>query len=343
MSSRPSRCLVRGAINIDELFHVDDAVRPGETIFSTELERRVGGKGANQAVAVARAGGSVALVGAVGEDGGWVIDQLRGYGVDVSAVHEAEVRQEGGVLHKGANHTQTPPSSHFSSKSSEPLTSTITHILLQNEIPSQTTISHLTHFHHQSATTIFNPSPMPSREELFHFPWKHLDWLLVNEGEAEALLKSLRYRHKHGNRASDHIAHSKGDTYSTIKRLHVHRHFSERTNIVCTLGALGVIVLIHDQQECLYLEAAELKGAVGGGEDVIRDTTSAEDCFAGYFVRGLMQMHEQGVSPIGLREAGDLMRVCLTAAAMCVERRSNGAMESIPSSEKVQERLAQMP
>lgn len=75
---------------------VDDAVRPGETIFSTELERGVGGKGANQAVAVARAGGSVALIGAVGEDGGWVIDQLRGYGVDVSAVHKAEVRQGDG-------------------------------------------------------------------------------------------------------------------------------------------------------------------------------------------------------------------------------------------------------
>lgn len=73
---------------------VSDAVRPGETIFSTELERRVGGKGANQAVAVARAGGNVALVGAVGEDGGWVIDQLRAYGVDVSAVHKAEVRQD---------------------------------------------------------------------------------------------------------------------------------------------------------------------------------------------------------------------------------------------------------
>lgn len=35
--------------------------------------------------------------------------------------------------------------------------------------------------------------------------------------------------------------------------------------------------------------------------------------------------------------------MALQAAAMCVERRSNGAMESIPSSEKVQERLAQMP
>lgn len=134
MSSRPSRCLVRGAIsecapqqNIHSMTSVflpnryrralsrysfassslhytqlrgcmnhivSDAVRPGETIFSTELERRVGGKGASQAVAVARAGGNVALVGAVGEDGGWVIDQLRAYGVDVSAVHKAEVRQD---------------------------------------------------------------------------------------------------------------------------------------------------------------------------------------------------------------------------------------------------------
>lgn len=212
---------------------------------------------------------------------------------------------------------------------------------------------------------------MPSREELFHFPWKHLDWLLVNEGEAEVLLKSLRYRQKHENRApkdsSQSRNHEQGQgtrshrfshtssaaeddeeetpdvelqddsarpyivmstgvsssekyqpiwtAYSTIKRLHVHRHFSEHTNIVCTLGTLGVIVLIHDQQECLYVEAAEMEGAVGGGEDVIRDMMNAEDCFAGYFVRGLMQMYEQGVSPIGLREAGDLMRVCLTVSS----------------------------
>lgn len=132
MSSRPSRCLVRGSVSectpqqnlhltisffssrhrralsryliasrssqhtylhgrLDHI--VADVVRPGETISSIELERRVGGKGANQAVAVARAGGSVALVGAVGEDGAWVVDQLRAYGVDVDGVMKAEVCQ----------------------------------------------------------------------------------------------------------------------------------------------------------------------------------------------------------------------------------------------------------
>jgi len=65
---------------------VKDIVRPGETISSTSLSRRAGGKGANQAVAVAKAGGNVTLVGAVGEDGLWVKDQLTEFGVDVEGI-----------------------------------------------------------------------------------------------------------------------------------------------------------------------------------------------------------------------------------------------------------------
>jgi ribokinase len=70
---------------------VKDIVRPGETISSTSLSRRTGGKGANQAVAVAKAGGSVMLVGAVGEDGTWVKDQLNEFGVDVGGIESAQV------------------------------------------------------------------------------------------------------------------------------------------------------------------------------------------------------------------------------------------------------------
>ncbi len=69
-----------------------DIVRPGETISSNNLEKRAGGKGANQAVAVARAGGQVDLVGAIGRDGIWVKSQLENAGVDVSGVLVAEVR-----------------------------------------------------------------------------------------------------------------------------------------------------------------------------------------------------------------------------------------------------------
>jgi sugar/nucleoside kinase (ribokinase family) len=70
---------------------VDDVVRPGQTISSTKFERRAGGKGANQAVAIARAGGAVSLVGAVGEDGAWLVRDLEGYGVSTVGISFVQV------------------------------------------------------------------------------------------------------------------------------------------------------------------------------------------------------------------------------------------------------------
>lgn len=65
---------------------VSSIVRPGETLSSTRFERRGGGKGANQAVAVAQAGAPVVLVGTVGSDGDWLIRALTQYGVDTSKI-----------------------------------------------------------------------------------------------------------------------------------------------------------------------------------------------------------------------------------------------------------------
>lgn len=67
-------------------------MRPGETISSHGLSKRAGGKGANQAVAVAKAGASADLVGAVGEDGAWVKELLRESGVNVEGVEVVKVR-----------------------------------------------------------------------------------------------------------------------------------------------------------------------------------------------------------------------------------------------------------
>jgi ribokinase len=80
------------AIDIDEFFHIAHIVRPGETISSTRLTRGAGGKGANQANAVARAGGLVDMAGCIGEDGLWVAERLHAAGVDVKRV--AVVEQE---------------------------------------------------------------------------------------------------------------------------------------------------------------------------------------------------------------------------------------------------------
>lgn len=70
---------------------VADIVSPGQTISSTGFERRAGGKGANQAVAIAKAGGQVDLVGTIGEDGLWIKDYLRTTGVGVQTIAELKV------------------------------------------------------------------------------------------------------------------------------------------------------------------------------------------------------------------------------------------------------------
>lgn len=73
-------------------FAVKSIVRPGETLSSTRFERRAGGKGANQAVAVAQAGAHVVLIGAIGSDGDWILKNLNAFGVDIrKVVFTAEV------------------------------------------------------------------------------------------------------------------------------------------------------------------------------------------------------------------------------------------------------------
>lgn len=70
---------------------MQDIVRPGETISSTSLSKRAGGKGANQAVAVAKAGRPVTLVGAIGQDGISVKDNIAKFGVDVQSIEIVQV------------------------------------------------------------------------------------------------------------------------------------------------------------------------------------------------------------------------------------------------------------
>ncbi len=84
----PPTVLVVGSINADLVIHAERLPARGETVAGGRLERAGGGKGANQAVAAARAGARVALVGAVGDDelGAEALDDLRAEGVDVGAV-----------------------------------------------------------------------------------------------------------------------------------------------------------------------------------------------------------------------------------------------------------------
>jgi ribokinase len=80
--------IVVGSINVDVVVRVPRLPRAGETVTGGRLERHGGGKGANAAVASARAGARVALVGAVGDDdfGQGAVAELRAEGIDCAGV-----------------------------------------------------------------------------------------------------------------------------------------------------------------------------------------------------------------------------------------------------------------
>src|SRR3954451_4368398 len=84
----PRVVVVVGSINADLVVAVERLPAPGETVSGGRFARHGGGKGANQAVAAARLGATVAMIGAVGDDdlGEAALRELADEGVDVSGV-----------------------------------------------------------------------------------------------------------------------------------------------------------------------------------------------------------------------------------------------------------------
>ena len=85
-----------GSLNVDLVVRVARMPGTGETVMGHALERHLGGKGLNQALAAARAGGHVALVGAVGTDdgGAWMRAELGAEEVRALARGEDDARGE---------------------------------------------------------------------------------------------------------------------------------------------------------------------------------------------------------------------------------------------------------
>ena len=79
---------VLGSINLDLVLRVARFPQAGETLVARDLSRNLGGKGANQAVAAARAGAAVRMIGSVGDDddGRALVAMLVAEGIDCAAV-----------------------------------------------------------------------------------------------------------------------------------------------------------------------------------------------------------------------------------------------------------------
>jgi ribokinase len=80
--------VVAGSINVDLVVAAERLPHPGETVMGGAFARHLGGKGANQAVAAARAGAAVTMIGAVGDDadGDESLAALEAEGIDVSGI-----------------------------------------------------------------------------------------------------------------------------------------------------------------------------------------------------------------------------------------------------------------
>lgn len=79
-----------GSINIDHFYRVAHLPAPGETLAASAYHTGLGGKGANQSAAAAKAGAHVVHIGAVGPEGHWTIDRLAGWGIDTTHIAHLE-------------------------------------------------------------------------------------------------------------------------------------------------------------------------------------------------------------------------------------------------------------
>jgi len=194
MSPQP-RIAVVGSANVDLTVFTDAMPRPGETIFGRRFDLGFGGKGANQAVAARLCGAEVTMVARVGQDlfGPATIRNFRGFGIDTAHVIALEGVSSGVapifvdpagenriIVVKGANDALTPADVDEAAAVLERADC----IVLQFEVPLPTVVYTIHFATERGIRCILNPAPgQPVDLERL----AHLDYLVPNETEAEAL------------------------------------------------------------------------------------------------------------------------------------------------------------
>lgn len=186
---------VYGSINLDIVSKMERFPAAGETVLTPQALPSPGGKGANQAVAAARAGGSVYMVGAVGADGLSIVplEAFREAGVDMRgvAVMPGETTAIASVMVDAAGENRIVVASNANGKAPR---LTVDHLapggvlLMQMEIPHAANWDALAVARKRGVKTILNLAPFgPVDETLL----RQVDILVLNEGEAAALARHL--------------------------------------------------------------------------------------------------------------------------------------------------------
>lgn len=289
--------VVVGSLNLDTVLRVAALPGHGETVSSVERSEQLGGKGLNQAVAAARAGVSVAMVGAVGADraGQRLLDGLAAEGVDVTHVAVDGTRPTGEafvivdadaenaiVVHAGANAAVSPDYI----RAADALLADAKVVVAQLEVPLEAVEAAA---RRTKGTFVLNPAPAaPLPQRLLD----RVDVLVPNESEASSL-KSRADATGSARSAAEQIAGPRA--------------------VVLTLGAEGALVWTGVGSP-VRVPAPEVRAI---------DTVGAGDCCCGYLAAALAEGE-------GLVDA-----VARGVAAASLSTTRKGASAAMPTREEV--------
>jgi len=190
--------LVLGSVNRDLIVHAPRLPLPGETLRGQRFGSCLGGKGANQAVAAARLGARVALAARVGllENGAAMVAQLKGEGVDTSAVVQPADEVPGvALIVVGAEDAENQIVTVAGSNGTLPLEQVealelagLRWLVAQQELPLESVARAFERAHAAGVKTLLNAAPYRAGcEQLLHL----VDLLVVNALEAQALVTTL--------------------------------------------------------------------------------------------------------------------------------------------------------
>lgn len=180
-----------GSINIDHVYRVPHLPAPGETLSALAYTQGLGGKGANQSVAAARAGARCVHIGAVGPGSDWVLVDMERYGVDLAGVStlseatgHAIINVDPGaenaiVIYPGANRAISPAMTEAALSTARAGDS----LLLQNETSAQVEAAAMAAA--KGLRVIYSAAPFDIGAVRAVLP--HVSLLVMNEIEAEQL------------------------------------------------------------------------------------------------------------------------------------------------------------
>lgn len=187
-----------GSINLDHVYRVPHLPRPGETLSAVDYAVGLGGKGANQSVAAAKAGAVIRHIGCVGREGTWALGRLRDYGVDVSRVTIGEqptghaiinVDPDGKnaiVIFPGANHG-IDAAAMIEALADGASGDTL---MIQNETSLRVEAARIAQ--QKRMFVVYSAAPFDAEAVRAILP--HVSLLVVNEGEAAQLQAALGSR-----------------------------------------------------------------------------------------------------------------------------------------------------